>query len=150
MTFWSCNTIGTSNSITWCWGIINGINAFFRSRQTKLGVTWLFGHVMLLVPVSAHIMPMAPLHSLGQDKYWKEVQYSSFVHMMSLALAWAAWCQGNGHWYHCILQVRTFKKGATWLFGHVIPLAPVSASHETNGIIKATNAYFGQDDQNRA
>ena len=49
VTFWSCDTIGTSVALDDVNDIINGTIAFIRSSQLNKGQHYSFGHVMPLV-----------------------------------------------------------------------------------------------------
>ena len=77
------------------------------------------------------------------------------------------WCQWHHRWHHCICLVkiiktkcnigtgigikngttafhrsRQLKWGATWLFGHLVPLAMVSVLHHVNSITNGTIPFF--------
>ena len=52
-------------------------------------------------------------------------------------------CHQWQHQWHCwFLWSRQSKWGATWLFGHVMPLVLVSASHYANSIINDAIAFL--------
>ena len=83
-------------------GITNDTIEFHWSSQLKWGVTWVFGHVMPLAPVSVSYMPvalkMAQLNFL-MSKWLNKVQHDVFGyvmhqclhHMMPVALKWPHW-----------------------------------------------------------
>ena len=115
--------------------ILNGTIAFLWPRWVKCSTIWLLvmqchwhwhQHYMIL---------MAPLLSLSSGDQ-NEVQHDFLGHVIPLASALAS------HDADCIvnatitfLMSRQSKWGATWLFGYMMPLVPVSVSREVNGII---------------
>ena len=130
--FWSCDAIGIS--------IMNGTTESLRSRQLKRSATWLFYSYDTIG--NDIIMPTAqsvtPLHSLGQCN-WNEVLHDNFDPVMPLELALVS------HDTNCVINgifafsgSQWLKLCSTWLFHHVTPLMPTSASHDDNGIVNST------------
>ena len=86
-------------------------------------------------------LSVAPLHSLGQDNQ-NDGQHNS----------WS--CETTGVCQHYVIQMISSTLPLHSLgqddqievqhdfFGHVTPLAPVSVSHDADGIVNDTTAFF--------
>ena len=89
------------------YGIVNGITAFLRSRQSKWGVTWLFGSC----------------ETTGTD----------------ISITW--WWQCH-QWHNCISYKNMIEMVQQDVFGHMMPLAQVFASHDADSIINGTIVFL--------
>ena len=109
-------------------GIAYGTTAFHRSRW------WKWSKMTFLV-------------IWNHWHQWKHCQWNHYItsaqtielrYNMTLLLMWWHWCHCQCHTINgtiAFLQSTWPNWGATWLFGHVMPLA--SASHGSHGIVMA-------------
>ena len=85
---------------------------------------------------------MAPLHSLGQDD-WNEMQHDFLgllTPLMPVSVSHTTFGIINGT--TAFLRLRWSKWGVTWLFGHVMPLALVSASCDSDINMNVIRIYI--------
>ena len=118
-TFWSCDTIGTSINIMWCWWHHQWQSHFWgQDIQNEVQCNfilvmwchwhWLWSYMMPMVP------SVAESHSLDQDNQ-TEKQHDFFGHVMPLSPPL--------HYAHTIISDitaflwwRWAKRGSTWHF----------------------------------
>ena len=123
---------------------VNGTTAFLRWRQLKWGVTWLFDNCDAIGSVIS-VMWCQWCHKWHQCILWVQIikmrcnmSFCSLTPMLML-------CNANSVVNSTIafLRSRQLKRGATRLFGHMIPLVLSLVLHDTNSIINGTIAFLG-------
>ena len=133
--FWSCDAVGTSASITHIGGNVNGTILFARSRWLKQDTTKHFLSYYARILMAS---PTAQLHLLVHDDQMRCDMTFSVIwhcwhwhqhHVMLMALSISPlYSLGQGNWNN--VQYNSF--------GHVMPLMPLSVSHDVNSVINGT------------
>ena len=133
ITFLSCDVIGTSVTIMWCWWYCQWHHCMLAQDNWNKMLHHLFGHVMPL--------PLA-LTSCDTDGILNSIIAFIRSWWLKCGATWLFWSyQTIGSNNGTVNSITVFIRSRLSEWGHVILLASTLASHSTYGIISGTTAF---------